>query len=73
MPAYAYRCRTCATSFDVQRSMSEPTVAAPACPDGHTDTARVWSAVAVTTGGSPAPAPAPAPSGGGCCGGGCCG
>ncbi len=47
---------------------------APAvCPDGHEDTVKLLSTVAV--GGS---ASAPAPSGGGgggggCCGGGCCG
>jgi putative FmdB family regulatory protein len=71
MPSYAYRCRTCDTSFDVQRSMTERTSAAPACPSGHDDTSRVWSAVAVTgvAGGVPAQS---APSGG-CCGGGCCG
>ena len=65
MPAYDYRCRTCDTAFEVQRSISDVTV--PVCPDGHVETIRVWNAVAV--GGTAA---APAPSGG-CCGGGCCG
>ncbi len=43
---------------------SDPAV----CPQGHEDTVKLLSAVAV--GGSAA---APAPSGGGCCGGGGCG
>jgi hypothetical protein len=44
---------------------------APAvCPDGHEDTVKLLSTVAV---GGSASAPAPSGSGGGCCGGGCCG
>ena len=47
--------------------MSE--ASAPAtCPDGHNDTVKLLSTVAVA--GSAAPPP---PNGGGCCGGGCCG
>lgn len=43
------------------------------CPDGHDDTVKLLSTVAVTgTGRAPAPAP-PSGGGGGCCGGGCCG
>lgn len=43
---------------------------APAtCPDGHEDTVKLLSTVAV---GGTAAAPAPS-GGGGCCGGGCCG
>ncbi len=38
-----------------------------ACPAGHTDTVKLFSAVSV--GGRKQ---GPAPSGGGCCGGGCC-
>ncbi|HSP38933.1 MAG TPA: FmdB family zinc ribbon protein [Frankiaceae bacterium] len=73
MPSYAYRCRTCDSSFDVQRSLRDATATAPVCPAGHTETSRVWSAVAVTgVSSSPAPVAAPA-GGGGCCGGGCCG
>jgi hypothetical protein len=50
--------------------------AAPAtCPDGHADTVKLLSTVAV--GGRAAPGTVSAPSGGGqaggCCGGGCCG
>ncbi|WP_407553359.1 zinc ribbon domain-containing protein [Streptomyces sp. Pv4-95] len=72
MPRYEYRCRPCGSTFELNRPMAESS--APAvCPDGHEDTVKLLSAVAV--GGS---ASAPAPSGGGgggggCCGGGCCG
>ncbi|MFI9046290.1 zinc ribbon domain-containing protein [Streptomyces sp. NPDC053427] len=70
MPRYEYRCRPCDTTFELNRPMAESS--APAvCPEGHEDTVKLLSAVAV--GGS---ASAPAPSGGGgggCCGGGCCG
>jgi hypothetical protein len=40
------------------------------CPDGHDDTVKLLSTVAVT-GTSRGAAPAPKPAGG-CCGGGCC-
>ncbi|REE95698.1 FmdB family zinc ribbon protein [Thermomonospora umbrina] len=72
MPRYDFRCRSCGATFEVSRPMSES--AAPAsCPQGHDDTVRLLSTVAVTgRGAGSAPAP-PAPSGGGCCGGGCCG
>ncbi|MCX4091292.1 FmdB family zinc ribbon protein [Nocardia sp. alder85J] len=71
MPTYAYRCRECTDTFELQRPMSES--AAPAsCPDGHTDTVKLLTTIAFT-GSASAPAAAPAPSaGGGCCGGGCC-
>ena len=43
------------------------------CPDGHDDTVKLLSTVAVTgTSRSREGAPAPRPAGGGCCGGGCC-
>lgn len=47
---------------------------APAvCPEGHEDTVKLLSTVAVG-GSATAPAPsAPSGGGGGCCGGGCCG
>ncbi|GAA4532858.1 FmdB family zinc ribbon protein [Amycolatopsis samaneae] len=69
MPTYAYRCRECTGTFELLRPMSESS--APAvCPDGHTDTVKLLTTVALTgAAGGPA---APAPSGG-CCGGGCCG
>ncbi|HEX4432002.1 MAG TPA: FmdB family zinc ribbon protein [Frankiaceae bacterium] len=79
MPSYQFRCRTCGDGFVVQRAMAESTTAAARCPEGHEDTTRVFTAVAVggragNGGTSPSAAPMPAPTaGGGCCGGGCCG
>ncbi|MGF7234924.1 MAG: FmdB family zinc ribbon protein [Frankia sp.] len=79
MPRYEYRCRTCDSSFEVRRDISEPAPATTSCPSGHDDTNRVFSAIAVNRGaaaGPSAPMPASVPSGGGggaCCGGGCCG
>ncbi|MFD1828290.1 zinc ribbon domain-containing protein [Streptomyces desertarenae] len=74
MPRYEFRCRSCGTTFEVNRPMAES--GAPAsCPEGHDDTVKLLSTVAV--GGGAARSSAPAPSGGGggggCCGGGCCG
>ncbi|MBG6091580.1 FmdB family zinc ribbon protein [Actinomadura viridis] len=74
MPRYDYRCRACGSTFEVARPMSEASAPAP-CPDGHDDTVKLLSTVAVTgtaRGGAPAPPPSPG-GGGGCCGGGCCG
>jgi putative FmdB family regulatory protein len=78
MPSYQFRCRTCGDGFVVQRAMSESTTAPASCPEGHSDTTRVFTAVAVggrAGNGGTAPAPMPAATGGGgaCCGGGCCG
>ena len=67
MPAYDYRCRTCDAVFEVRRGLDDAAEPA-ACPQGHSDTSRVFTPVSV--GGAAA---APAPAGGGCCGGGCCG
>ncbi|WP_322750032.1 MULTISPECIES: zinc ribbon domain-containing protein [unclassified Frankia] len=76
MPAYEYRCRTCDTSFEVRRGITETAAVSTPCPTGHAETSRVFTAVAVTrAGSSPASGSAsllPAPSGGACCGGGCC-
>ncbi|MEV4947477.1 zinc ribbon domain-containing protein [Streptomyces sp. NPDC053755] len=72
MPRYEYRCRTCGDTFELSRPMAESSAPA-ACPEGHDDTVKLLSAVAVggtATGGGPAPASG---GGGGCCGGGCCG
>ncbi|HEX2498571.1 MAG: FmdB family zinc ribbon protein [Actinomycetes bacterium] len=68
MPRYDYRCRACGATFEITRSMAE--VDAPTrCPQGHDDTVRLLSAIAITgRAGSPAPAGG---SGGGCCGGAC--
>ncbi|MEV7086896.1 zinc ribbon domain-containing protein [Streptomyces sp. NPDC093085] len=76
MPRYEYRCRSCGDTFELSRPMAES--AAPAtCPEGHDDTVKLLSTVAVATGatGSQGGAPSAGPSGGGggCCGGGCCG
>ncbi|MHA6617088.1 FmdB family zinc ribbon protein [Pseudonocardia sp. DLS-67] len=67
MPRYDFRCRECGSTFEVSRPMAD--AAEPArCPDGHDDTVKLLSTVAVGGRGS-----APGPAGGGCCGGGCCG
>ena len=71
MPRYEFRCRTCGDTFEVNRPMAESS--APAnCPEGHDDTVKLLSAVAVG-GTKSAPAPTGGGGGGGCCGGGCCG
>jgi len=72
MPRYEFRCRACGDTFEVSRPMSE--AAAPAaCPQGHGDTVKLLSTVAVARGGAAGNAGAPsAPrQGGGCCGGAC--
>ncbi|GAA1972561.1 zinc ribbon domain-containing protein [Amycolatopsis minnesotensis] len=66
MPTYAYRCRDCTRTFELNRPMSESSAPA-ACPGGHLDTVKLLTTVALT-GAAAAPA-----QGGGCCGGGCCG
>jgi putative FmdB family regulatory protein len=68
MPRYEYRCRACGDTFEVNRPMSES--GAPArCPDGHADTVKLLSTVALSGGASAARGTAPAA--GGCCGGSC--
>jgi putative FmdB family regulatory protein len=71
MPRYEFRCRACGDMFEVSRPMSEASAPA-ACPEGHDDTVKLLStvAVAVARGGAGTPA-APARGGGGCCGGAC--
>ncbi|HIY42564.1 MAG TPA: zinc ribbon domain-containing protein [Candidatus Nocardiopsis merdipullorum] len=66
MPTYEFRCRECGDTFERSRPMSRSDAPAD-CPQGHGDTVRLLSTVAVA-----GRATAPAPSGGGCCGGGCC-
>ncbi|MFI6710563.1 zinc ribbon domain-containing protein [Nonomuraea sp. NPDC050478] len=68
MPRYDYRCRACGSTFEVSRPMSASSDPA-ACPEGHDDTVKLLSTVAMT-GSAATP---PSASGGGCCGGGCCG
>jgi putative FmdB family regulatory protein len=72
MPRYEYRCRACGDTFEVSRPMAASADATP-CPQGHDDTVKLLSTVAVT-GASRSTAPAPrmaAGGGGGCCGGAC--
>lgn len=68
MPRYEFRCRACGDTFEVNRPMAR--AAEPArCPQGHDDTAKLLSTIAVT-GRSRVGGIAPT-AGGGCCGGGC--
>ncbi|RDG38954.1 FmdB family zinc ribbon protein [Streptomyces corynorhini] len=74
MPRYEYRCRSCGDTFELSRPMAQSSAPA-SCPEGHDDTVKLLSTVAVggsAKGGAPAPA-AGGGAGGGCCGGGCCG
>ncbi|TDC88085.1 zinc ribbon domain-containing protein [Actinomadura sp. 7K507] len=72
MPRYDYRCRACGSTFEISRPMINASDPAP-CPDGHDDTVKLLSTVAVTgSSRGTAPPPEPAGGGGGCCGGGCC-
>lgn len=68
MPRYDFRCRACGSTFEVSRPMAASDDPAP-CPEGHDDTVKLLSTVAMT-GGAAAPRGG---GGGGCCGGGCCG
>jgi putative FmdB family regulatory protein len=72
MPRYEFRCRACGDTFEVNRPMREAGAAAP-CPQGHDDTVKLLSTVALTGRGSSGAGTAPAGGapGGGCCGGGC--
>jgi putative FmdB family regulatory protein len=67
VPRYEYRCRACGDTFELTRPMSESSQAC-ACPQGHDDTVKLLSTVAV--GGRAGSSSAPQ-GGGGCCGGGC--
>jgi len=71
MPLYDYRCRVCEETFELRRSIGDADRDV-ACPQGHTDAARLLPVFAATgrSGGGAAPAPATG-GGGGCCGGGC--
>ncbi|HEX6526725.1 MAG TPA: zinc ribbon domain-containing protein [Streptosporangiaceae bacterium] len=69
MPRYEYRCRACGDTFELSRPMSE--ASAPSlCPQGHDDTVKLLSTVAIG-GVAGARGPTPSSSGGGCCGGAC--
>jgi putative FmdB family regulatory protein len=67
VPRYEYRCRDCASTFEVSRPMADSGRPAP-CPAGHADTVKLLSTVALT--GAPGAVAAP-PRAGGCCGGAC--
>ncbi|MEV6691767.1 zinc ribbon domain-containing protein [Micromonospora sp. NPDC051196] len=70
MPRYEFRCRACGDTFEVNRPMAQAGEPA-SCPQGHSDTVKLLSTIAVTGRGGGAAGGATAPSGGGCCGGGC--
>ncbi|WP_371496875.1 zinc ribbon domain-containing protein [Kitasatospora sp. NBC_00374] len=72
MPRYDFRCRSCGATFELRRAMAQANDPA-VCPEGHTDTTKLLSTVAVTGGAASSAAPAAPSGGGGCCGGGCCG
>ena len=69
VPTYEFRCHQCATTFDVQRPMSASSDPAT-CPDGHTNTVKLLSTIALT-GSAGDGASMPVGGGGGCCGGAC--
>jgi putative FmdB family regulatory protein len=70
MPRYDYRCRACGDTFEVTRSLTADPIPV-ACPQGHDDTVKLLSTVALTGRGGVSVAPRPASAGGGCCGGAC--
>ena len=70
MPTYEFRCHDCAQTFDVQRPMSASADPAP-CPDGHRNTVKLLSTIALTGAADGEGARMPAGGGGGCCGGAC--
>ncbi|MQS12060.1 zinc ribbon domain-containing protein [Streptomyces kaniharaensis] len=73
MPRYDFRCRSCGATFELRRTMAQANDPA-VCPQGHEDTVKLLSTVAVTGSSSTPQRQAPAGGGGGgCCGGGCCG
>ncbi|MBX6358291.1 MAG: zinc ribbon domain-containing protein [Micromonosporaceae bacterium] len=71
MPRYEFRCRACGDTFEVSRPMSESSAPAE-CPQGHDDTVKLLTTVAVTANGpGTGDRPAARSGGGGCCGGAC--
>lgn len=71
MATYEFRCRACGATFEERRAMADADQPAT-CPDGHTDTTRLLSVFASTSGGPGPSAPSvPRQGGGGCCGGAC--
>ncbi|WP_106127966.1 FmdB family zinc ribbon protein [Pseudosporangium ferrugineum] len=72
MPRYDFRCRACGDTFELNRPMAESSAPA-SCPQGHLDTVKLLSTVAVTGRGGGLPSMPSAGGGGGGGGGGCCG
>ena len=74
MPRYEFRCRACGDTFEVNRPMRDAGAAA-SCPQGHDDTVKLLSTVALAgragDGGAYGRDRSAPASGGGCCGGGC--
>ncbi|MBV9094743.1 MAG: zinc ribbon domain-containing protein [Streptosporangiaceae bacterium] len=75
MPRYEYRCRACGDTFELNRPMSESS-APCTCPQGHDDTVKLLSTVAVAgiaarSGDASRAVRRPGEVGGGCCGGAC--
>ncbi len=71
MPFYEFRCPTCATTFDLRRTMAEADDPA-SCPEGHPGAIRQMSRVLAVTavgsgpvGSGPAGGPSAGGSGGG--------
>lgn len=69
MPRYEFRCRSCGDTFELERPMSAASDPAD-CPQGHADTVKLLSAVALAGRSGRATGPGPT-AGGGCCGGAC--
>lgn len=68
MPLYEFRCRSCDERFEAWLGSGDAQTGV-ACPEGHTETVRVFSAVAVTGRASVGAAPsAPAAPCGSACG-----
>ena len=70
MPLYEFRCRSCDDRFEAWLGTADAQTGV-ACPDGHTDTVRIFSAVAMTGRSGPAGAPMPAAAPAGGCGSAC--
>ncbi|HEV3290891.1 MAG TPA: zinc ribbon domain-containing protein [Streptosporangiaceae bacterium] len=71
MPRYEYRCRACGATFERSRPMAEASDPC-SCPQGHDDTVKLLSTVAVGGRAEASGRAGPAPGGGGgCCGGAC--
>ena len=70
MPRYEYRCRACGDIFERSRPMAESADPCP-CPQGHDDTVKLLSTVAVGGRAEASGQAGPGRAAGGCCGGAC--